>query len=188
MPSQGPNLPGTASQPSPAIGPTWTNVNNILASDNSRAYVALVAPEVANWLRATNFGFAGITGEITGIQARIERQGSAGLAIDDGKVQMTKNGIIGVGTDKSNAEIWVNTDISQSYGTGTTDLWDATWTPDEIMASTFGLIIAPRNQVGASEEARVDSITITVHYTSAEGRRKRQTQAPLIGFRQPSDW
>jgi hypothetical protein len=65
--------------------------------------------------------------------------------------------------------------ISDNYRThgGTTDLWGATFTRDEVNASNFGVVVSAENTNGStSNEAKVDHIRLTVTYTVAAMPRR----------------
>jgi len=67
------------------------------------------------------------------------------------------------GDNKANTtDIWATTSFTASYG-GPTDLWGQTWTPEDIGASSFGVIFQAANQ-RAPSQANVDAVGITVYY------------------------
>jgi hypothetical protein len=61
--------------------------------------------------------------------------------------------------------IWPTTLETVTYG-GPTDKWGGEWTPADINAGGFGVALAATytGQTG-SEQARVNSILVTVHYS-----------------------
>lgn len=159
--SSGPNSPTSAVNIDNG-GSSWSNVGNILTSDDSRATRAFTF--FSDYLTATGFGFSiPPTDVIDGIVVEIEKSRTSGglNAVFDLGVQLTKDGAAFIGNNYANGTNWPTTEAYISYG-GSTDLWGATWTPAEINAATFGVGI----YVIGSNTARVDHIRITVYHSA----------------------
>jgi hypothetical protein len=71
------------------------------------------------------------------------------------------------GQNKKSSARWSQTGLDQTtvYGSST-DLWGLTWTDADINGGNFGMAISARGSAfEGTEDALVDSITITVHFT-----------------------
>ena len=81
--------------------------------------------------------------------------------IVDNVVKLVKAGSV-VGDNKATAEQWsADADATVTYGADG-DLWGTTWTPAQINAATFGVVLSVTNTAGT---AKVDHIDVTVYYT-----------------------
>lgn len=64
----------------------------------------------------------------------------------DNHIYLTKDGSAAVGNDKSQSAAWPgHGSITDDVFGGAADLWGASWTPAEINAATFGVLMACRN-------------------------------------------
>lgn len=148
---------------------TWGTPGNITADDGTNATAAgMNNNEISEYLVSSSHGFsipAGAT--IDGIVVAIDRHQGAAQQMQDHRVRIVKGGTIG-STDKASASIWETTPTTVTYGSST-DLWGETWTDSDINAAGFGATIASIQTNASSVQARVDHITITVHYTAAAG-------------------
>ena len=149
---------------------SWSNTGGITANDNNSASVDVGAGRyrLTNYLGATNFGFsipAGAT--INGIEVSIGRysDGGPGDRNMDNIVRLVKGGTI-TGDNKANDGVnWPTAEEVATYGSST-DLWDETWSPSDINASNFGVVLSVENTNSRSYRmAYVDYIQITVTYT-----------------------
>lgn len=180
MASQGPNSPSTLANDNSIGSVAWSNPSNAGASDNSYATAVLTTGTIGNYLKATNFGFSIPSGAtIDGIVVEIEKKGSVNSGparIVDNVVKLVIGGTI-TGNNKASASAWPTSDTVASYGTST-DLWGTTPTDSDINASTFGVVLAPRNaSIKMSITASVDHMKITVYYTGGGGGGGSQTDA-----------
>jgi Bacterial Ig-like domain (group 3) len=147
----------------------WQNPNNITAPVGSPyATVTLNKNgQFSHYLRATNYGFS-VPGDatITGIMVVINRQSSGNNpSIIDNVVSLVKAGSV-VGQNKNSALAWPSSMGTATYG-GSTDLWGTTWTPAEINATDFGVVLAAYRQNSGNNDrtASVDYIQVSVYYT-----------------------
>ena len=173
--TSGPNSPGAGTNVN-VTGNSWSNPNNVTASDDSWTSVSLSTTQTSDALVATNFGFSiPGTATIDGITVSIERFGTITITIfpfrftyiRDYTIQLTKDGSNPIGNNKASGSIWPTTDGSATYGNAT-DLWGTTWTPAEINSSNFGVYIRAEswNAFGTgSETANVDHVTVTIDYS-----------------------
>jgi hypothetical protein len=164
----GPSYPHTASTFGSG-GVDWNNPGRIKADDGLNATVNLPFPlGDSNHLSASNYGFAIPTNAtITGIEVAIERKSSAatlGLSVKDKVVKLIKNGSP-VGEDKSTSTNWTTTFHVAHYGSPT-DLWNTTWTPEDINAENFGVSLSVRSEALLTPRiASVNYVRVTVSYS-----------------------
>lgn len=121
-------------------------------------------------IRTTNFSFSGVLpadAVITGVEVDIEKSVDAGTAVDS-LVQLVVGGSL-VGDNKADGSTaWPTSEAVSNYG-GSTDLWGLTPSRANVVASDFGVEIRATKGTDATEiQARIDHITITLHYTTSE--------------------
>ena len=162
----GPNSPGTMADDATVGTVSWTNPDNAKINDNIRASVTILSTETSHYLKATNFGFsvpvdATISGILVEIKCRVN--GSSMNAWTD--VRIVKGGSISETSKTGGSSI--NTSDSTYYSIpstgGESDLWEDTWTSDDINDSTFGVVMSMTNS-SVSNVLSVDHIRITVYY------------------------
>jgi hypothetical protein len=155
--------PGTAENDNSVGTVAWSDVDNCKKSDDSHASVTLGASVISNYLKATNFGFQLPDDAIVkGIKVQIEKKASAADKIKDYSVKLVKGGII-QGDDKKSSDFWKAYDGYTAYG-GITTLWGLSWTPADINASDFGVVIAAINENTGDIAASIDHICLSVYY------------------------
>ncbi len=107
----GPSSPGTASN----IGVTkpWSNLTNVILSNNTYASVSVNSGQVSDVLIVTNFGFTIPTSAtIDGVAVEIEKYGSRTVFfipiryIRDNTISLTTDGTIPTGDNKATATSW----------------------------------------------------------------------------------
>ena len=82
-------------------------------------------------------------------------------------VRLTKTGADNAGENKATGSL-TGTTSTRAFG-GASDLWDTTWTPAEINASTFGLRVRVRNiDTGSAATVAVVWLKITIYYTPTD--------------------
>jgi hypothetical protein len=139
----------------------FSNLTNILLSDNLYASAVLTLNQISQYIKATNFNFSiPLDAIITGIVVDIERFASVGSAIKDNSVKLVKGGSV-VGVEKAIASTWPTSEAFQSYG-NSTDLWSTSLTPADVNSSSFGVAISVIALAAAT--ANVDHIRMTVHF------------------------
>lgn len=161
MGTLGPNAGGTFADDATVGTIAIVNAVNAAVSDNTYATAVLALGQISHYLKATNFQFAiPLDATIVGITVSIERSTTVATSITDSSVTLVKGGTIG-GTDKATGTQWPTSDGVATYGSAT-DLWGQTWTPADLNASNFGVVIAAT--AGAAATMQVDQITVTVDY------------------------
>lgn len=152
--------------PIPGSNQTWISLTGAAPSDDIYATFGNLTGGVGSYtdyLVATNFGFTipgGAT--ITGIFVEVETLDPTGNT-SDYSVRIVKAKNIGT-TEKALGTTYSTSDAYLSYG-NPADLWDETWTADDINDEGFGIAIsAQRNSPGGNTEGQVDDIRITVYY------------------------
>ncbi len=171
-----------AEWPTAQSGATWTNPANALLGHGMFASYAGTAQGT---LILTNYGYTTAqvadTDTITGITVVVEGWAASGTTPGNQlNVQLTQNGSAGVGTAKTislpgttsaaNAEVYATTTVS--------DLWGTTWTPAQIRATTFGVIIKDNDTTNG--QLNVDMIKVIVHTSRAP---KMNNHSSAIGHR-----
>lgn len=170
--------PGTAASLSNAgtseSAEAWVNPLNALADDGTIAAITAASydtPDISQLLVVSNFGFTIPTdATINGIVVEMDRSNVAGAASDN-RLQLAKGTTFAnlVGNNKADtATDWPASLATVSYGTGTTDLWGTTWTPAEINASSFAVMMSVQADA-ANTDVGVDFIRVNVYYTEAAG-------------------
>lgn len=170
MASQGPNVPGTVTQSgnAPENAEAWVNPNNLLADDGTETTITAAtfdSPDISNRIAPHNFGFSiPATATIDGIVVDIERRCGAGSASDN-RVQLRKTAAGGpIGTNKADTALaWPASLTVKTYG-GAADSWGASWTPAEVNATEFGVVISVQAD-SANTDVQMDVVKVTVHYT-----------------------
>lgn len=175
MTTLGPNSPATGADDASVGTLAWSNPDRVVASDDSKSSAVSTATVTTHYLKATNFGFsvpAGAT--IDGVTVEIERMttnNTAARNTTDNIVKLVKNGTISGDDKAATATKWPTADAYASYG-GATNLWGLSLTATDINNSTFGVAIsATTTSDGASINARIDHIRITIDYTASTSRR-----------------
>ncbi len=148
---------------------SWSNRSNAQSSDNSYAIVSFNDPDnISNYLKVTNFGFTVSSGAtIDGIEIKIEKKYSGEIDVRDNIVKLVKGGTI-QGNNKSIAGGWPTSDMVITHSSPT-DLWGLSWSPSDINASNFGMVISAKQKIIASglSTGYIDHIQIVVYYTEA---------------------
>lgn len=163
----GPNFPSVGANINGIGTYNWVNAGNITVDDTNYASVAINSNNESRYLRGLDYGFAiPATATINGIVVTIAHQSNSsngGNSIDDYIVRLVKAGNI-VGNNKATNTDWPTTMTAQTYGNAT-DLWGQTWTPAQINANNFGVVLSAQAE-NSNRTAYVDYITVTVYYTN----------------------
>jgi hypothetical protein len=146
---------------------SWSSATSARVSDNSYASAQMGSGVTTQYLVALSYGAAlPANAVVDGITVAIERSSTSGIATSDYAVQLIKTAQIQMaGDNKAAAGIWPLAESTATYG-GPTDKWGNTWTAADINAGGFGVALSAKftSNLG-SEQARVDSIKVTVHYS-----------------------
>ena len=142
----------------------WSNPGNASASDDSRATSALTGVDAnSEYLKATNFGFdtdVPVGATITEYTVSVERSANAVDRLKDGRLRAVIGGVIG-SNDYANVVNWPDSDAVQTY-----NLLSDGPTAAQVRASDFGCALAALWISGASAQARVDHVQITISWTT----------------------
>lgn len=174
MATEGPRYPGTtaslANAGSSENANAWTNTGNIAADDGTEASITAAtydSPDISELLVASNFGFTvPDDSTIVGITVEIDRRDQAIGAASDNRVQLAKGTTFAslVGNNKADTALdWPTSSTVKTYGANN-DLWGATWTPAEIRASSFAVMLSVQADA-ANTDIFVDFLRVTVDYT-----------------------
>jgi hypothetical protein len=147
---------------------TWTNPNNITASDNTRAVIQGPDGFSSRDLVCSNFNFNIPLGStINGISVGVERYAS-GQVIDTVIKLLNGDGAGGESNyNDSSGATWSATDATTTFG-GPTQTWGESWTAAKINSSNFGVILRCEGVTGdyAVDQAYIDHVQITVYFSS----------------------
>lgn len=170
MSTAGPNLAGTGADDAAVGTIAWANPGNITIEDANPSTATMTSSTTSHYLKATNFGFS-IPDDATidGITVEFKRSRGGGTpAVKDSAIRIVKGGAIST-TNLSAAAEWSTVLGWISFG-GVSNLWGETWTPDDINASTFGVVLSCSLAASKlSKLANVDAVRITITYTEAAG-------------------
>lgn len=198
MATQGPFQPDSGATLSNAgtseNAEAWVNPGNITADDGTTASITAATydtPDISQLLVASDFDFTIPTGAtINGIEVFVERSNAAGAASDN-RVQLAKGTAFAnlVGDNKADTALdWPATLTIKTYG-GAADLWGTTWTPAEINATTFAVMLSVQADA-ANTDVAVDAISVTVHYTPPVGivQAQQVKVCPPVPVHWPNRW
>ncbi len=163
MATQGPNSAASFSNVADFGDIAWTNPNNAVTSDNSRATAVVSSTQTSQLLTGYNFGFSIPTGAtITGFSVDIEGSTTGTSTVStDVYLHKTTGGYQGY-------TFLTTFPTSESVVTagGASSLFGTTWTPAQVNASTFGVSVQMYGNT-SSRTFSIDAIQITVHYSEA---------------------
>src|SRR3990167_9127597 len=124
----------------------WTNPNNSQASDDTYTTITLGQLVISHYIKATNFGFsipAGAT--IDGIIVTVARKANAAAGIkniQDQEIFIIKaDATLGTTNKGATTTNWPTTEADATYGSSS-DLWDETWSAENINDTDFGVAIS----------------------------------------------
>ncbi|WP_081170847.1 T9SS type A sorting domain-containing protein [Niastella populi] len=171
--ASGPNSPASsASVPYSGSDYSFSNPTNALANDNNVSTAASVLSlfnQQTDYLQVKNFGFNIPTGaSICGIEVHVVKSADNVLlnlaSVTDYNVRIIKNNSL-TGPNMADPAQWSASDTYITYG-GVNDLWGTSWSPSDINSNNFGFSIAGEiiTTVSLFPTARIDQISITVHY------------------------
>ncbi len=151
--------PSPMRSPTSASSTTWSDPQNVLASDNLYATTMAGACET---IATSSHGFSlPSSAVVTGIVVRIERHATTAFS---GDCSVMLLGGAGASENKASPDPWPTTETIAVYGAAN-DLWGLSWMPAEINSAAFGVELSAGAALGT---ARVDHIQIEVFYTATE--------------------
>lgn len=141
----------------------WTTPEAITAEDAGNATSVLFSiGTTSRYLKGTNFGFSIPTNAtILGIEVKFLRSCSANVS--DSRVRIIKGGVVST-TDLFSGAGWSAGSVLRwdTYGSSS-NLWGETWTPADINASNFGVVLAAVG-TASTVTVQVDAFKIVVYY------------------------
>lgn len=149
----------------PRIGTVaWNAPGNATAKDNAFATTATMDGEViTHWLLTSDYGLAVPPRSlIRGFVVVVSRAAGFPDEIGDEGVALVQRGSPGV--PKSLPGAWPKTVAQATYGSRS-DTWGQSWSAEDVASAEFGVAIAARGLPAYSEEARVDYVEVTVHFS-----------------------
>lgn len=190
--SQGPNNPSAAI--ASGQGANMPGLSNLFTAGGYTAYADLAAyPNCIGpilcyhspLITISGFGFnIPSNAQIDGIQVEILKFVSQPVTtIHDSIVQLAKGGVpVGLNLKSSNQWQMTGSSNYEVYG-DSTNLWDTTWTPAEINAPGFGLILQLSNG-NIDQTAQIDHVRMTVYYTLTTGTENNIDTPSLLFYQQ----
>ncbi len=156
--------------PDTCLPPTyWTNTAGATSQSlltTSAAELILVTDGYEDSLVVTGFGLTvPDDAVIKGIEFQVRREADDGFAVDD-VVEVLQGGAV-MGLNEAQVGMWPTSLIYSTYG-GPTDTWGASWSPADVRASGFGIVITPRytGPANGNDRAHIDSVAATVSYAA----------------------
>ena len=150
---------------------SFSSPGNAVSSDNSRSTASALLTLLngdTHYLKVTGFGISiPSLATITGIKVEIEKS-ATGInvfaTVKDKEIKLVK-GNVPVGDNKALSSSWNGSEDYDSYG-DTTDTWGTTWSPTEVNASDFGVVVSAKivGLLSLLPSARIDHIRVTVFY------------------------
>lgn len=171
---QGPLSPGLANNSSCPFSYSsivdYLPVENVFTSDDLYATASHCDCCDANTrcFEIKGYGFTiPSTATIDGIVVEIEKKATAGSMVQDNGLKLLNAGTV-VGESKATADNWPAEDAFYTYGSPA-DLWGASWSPEEINDSSFGVALASISYTcfgnGNATTSYIDFVRITVYFT-----------------------
>jgi len=149
----------------------WSNPGNITTAGTPFATCAVTVGATSNYLQANNYGFnIPSNAVINGISMVMNRSSSGNNAspyFQDTEVKLVKGGVIQSTNKAVIGTNWTNNNVfgTATYG-GSNDLWGTSWSPADINASNFGVVLSGVNpNTSFTRTVNVDYMQITVTYT-----------------------
>jgi len=172
----GPTVAGTGGNNATIGTVAWTSTTGVSDTQSNCAtaganFVTSTSGTISEYLTATNYSFSIPVGAtLNGITIKANGAGTAAstVFIED-SIKILKGGTIS-GTDQSTGAQWVLGCSVHTWG-GTSNLWGVSWTPSDINASTFGVAIASKKNVGSTSQTNsINDVTATITYTAATAK------------------
>lgn len=156
--------PNNATNNNVAGTTAWTNLTNIVSSNNTNTSATAIAAN-GGTSQYLEIPFPAITipagNSIKGISINIERNASVANSIRDNVVQLLKSNVA-VGNNKAaTGTFWTTADVAAAYGDAS-DLWGTTWESSDF-ASTK-LRIQAYNNANGTATANIDYVSFTIYY------------------------
>lgn len=148
--------PGSA-----AAGTNWTTPTNVYTSNDVYGTYATTTQDD---LKITGMGFSiPTTATILGFTVAVEGNGANATAANRSiELGLTKTGSALAGTRAASQNLNQTTDTVLTFGSSAS-LFGTTWTPAEVNATTFGVMLRVANTNAAQRS--IDLVTVTISYT-----------------------
>lgn len=145
----------------------WTAPVNAIVSDGTSASVLVKQTQVSNALLVTGFGAAiPANATVTGVIVSVKRFDLNQIV--DHSLTLSSQGAA-IGSNHASPIDW-KTQIPETvtYG-GASDTWGVALSPGTVNAADFGVALAVKSGDATNvfpQSARVDAITVTIHYSA----------------------
>ncbi|MBL8849455.1 MAG: hypothetical protein JNG89_07215, partial [Planctomycetaceae bacterium] len=160
-----PAYPATAMQGASGDA-SWTNLADATGNNAATyAQIQLNKYDISNQLRLTNFGLnIPSTATINGISVSLVTTGSDNPDGGAG-VSLTKDGTSIAGSATTLSGTWAGNNLVVGSASS---LWNTTWTPAQVNASTFGVLVEIEGG-SYGDVFRIYNVQVTVSYTTSGG-------------------
>lgn len=159
----------------------WITPSNAGADDTIETDVDLAESELSDYLNLQNYGFSIPTGAtINGIEVDAQQTYAAGSGCR-GDAVTTDAILLKGGTPTGDNKATGGNVSNATYG-GAADLWGTTWTPSEINATNFGMVVSYTATPEDTCTIEVDFVGITVTYTAVGGGGSDINSYVIISF------
>ena len=143
-----------------AAGTNWTDPTNALSSDDAHAVYNTTTQDDLIVTAYSNVVPSRAT--ILGIEVIVEGNGASGTAAQRQiQLGLTKDGSALAGARNTGVQLPQTTDAEVTSGSSSF-LWGTTWTPAELNASTFGVMLRDNDVTAAA--LNIDAVTVKVYY------------------------
>lgn len=189
--SQGPNIALTVNEQYAGClacaGSEWSNLSDGINPDGMYATCNLMQnPDCfqtvcffTRGIMTSNYGFSiPNNAVITGIEPAVIRRSAYGYVRDSSVILMKDN--IAICENKAYPDLWSSYGVTVVFYGGVFDLWDTTWTPQDVNSPTFGVFVSAQNtNSGVNDSAEVDDVQLTVHYELPTGIAETAADAAI---------
>jgi hypothetical protein len=166
--AQGPQTASSAVDDGSTGSAAWSSPGDGKVSDDVYATAGLTS-QASHYLKVTGFGFSIPSGStITGVSVSVERiKTGSSQDVRDASVRLVKASSVAGSEHADTGMTWpFAADGTASYGSAS-DLWGTTLSPADVNGSGFGVAVSAQNLSATGSFAKIDSVSITVSYTSA---------------------
>ncbi len=143
----------------------WTDPLNAKVDDSNPATCSVINISYSDRLNVYTFG-ASIPGNATiiGILYSVERKAST-VQLRDYEIYLMDNTAPKGNNKADTGSDWPTDYTHKEYG-GSSDLWGTSWTPAQINASTFGLVVkCINNSENFNRTAYVEHLKVKIYYS-----------------------
>jgi len=144
---------------------SWDNVTFILIQDGNYSTDDITKNDASEYAKAYNYQFnIPDDATINGIIMRITRYSENSSDITDNEVYLIDSSRNPKGENKATTNGWATNAETVAYG-GSSDLWGAEWSVDDINNANFGIAVDVANSNNLNRMAHIDYLELSIHYS-----------------------